>query len=49
MRRDKAGKKSKQHAKFFFGYIDDIVRTLKGDHEEVLRARNLPHQIYSSQ
>ena len=36
-------KKSLQQAKFFLRYIDNIVRTVKGDPEKVLRAANLLH------
>ena len=32
-----------QQAKLFFRYVDDIVRTVKGDPEKVLRAANLLH------
>ena len=32
-----------QHAKLFLRYVDDIVRTVKGDPEKVLRAANLLH------
>ena len=35
--------KSVQQAKLFFRYVDDIVRTVKGDPEKVLRAANLLH------
>ena len=35
--------KSVQQAKLFLRYVDDIVRTLKGDPEKVLRAANLLH------
>ena len=31
-------------AKLFLRYVDDIVRTVKGDPEKVLRAANLLHQ-----
>ena len=30
-----------QQAKLFLRYVDDIVRTVKGDPEKVLRAANL--------
>ena len=32
-----------QQAKLFLRYVDDIVRTVKGDPEKVLRAANLLH------
>ena len=32
-----------QQAKFFFRYVDDIIRTVKGGLEQVLRAANLMH------
>ena len=32
-----------QQAKIFLRYVDDIVRTVKGDPEKVLRAANLLH------
>ena len=32
-----------QHAKLFRSYVDDTVRTVKGDPEKVLRATNLLH------
>ena len=35
--------KSVQQAKFFLRYVDDIVRTVEGDPEKVLRAPNLLH------
>ena len=35
--------KSGQQSKLFFRYVDDIVRTEKGDPEKVLRAANLLH------
>ena len=35
--------KSGQQAKLFLRYVDDIVRTVKGDPEKVLRAANLVH------
>ena len=35
--------KSVQQAKLFRSYVDDIVRTVKGDPEKVLRATNLLH------
>ena len=35
--------KSGQQAKLFLRYVDDIVRTVKGDPEKVLRAANLLH------
>ena len=35
--------KSVQQAKLFLRYVDDIVRTVKGDAEKVLRAANLLH------
>ena len=38
---------SVHQAKIFLRYVDDIVRTVKGDPEKVLRAANI--QIYSSQ
>ena len=41
--------KSEQHAKLFLSYVDDIVRTVKGDTENVLRAANLLHPISSLQ
>ena len=34
---------SVQQANFFLGYFDDILRTVKGDPEKVLRAANLLH------
>ena len=35
--------KSGQQSKLFLRYVDDIVRTVKGDPEKVLRAANLLH------
>ena len=35
--------RSVQQAKLFLRYVDDIVRTVKGDPEKVLRAANLLH------
>ena len=35
--------KSGQQSKLFLRYVDDIVRTVKGDPENVLRAANLLH------
>ena len=35
--------KSVQQAKLFLRYVDNIVRTVKGDPEKVLRAANLLH------
>ena len=35
--------KSVQQAKLFLRYVDDIVRTVEGDPEKVLRAANLLH------
>ena len=35
--------KSVQQAKLLLRYVDDIVRTVKGDPEKVLRAANLLH------
>ena len=35
--------KSVQQAKLFLRYVDDIVRTAKGDPEKLLRAANLLH------
>ena len=32
-----------QQAKLFLRYVDDIVRTVKGDPQKVLRAANLLH------
>ena len=43
MHRDKKKNKSVQQAKLFLRYVDDIVRTVKGDPEKVLRAANLLH------
>ena len=37
--------KSVQQANLFLRYVDDIVRTVKGDPEKVLRAANLLHPI----
>ena len=36
--------KSVLQAKLFLRYVDDIVRTVKGDPEKLLRAANLLHQ-----
>ena len=35
--------KSEQQVKLFLRYVDNIVRTVKGDPEKVLRAANLLH------
>ena len=35
--------KSVQQAKFFLRYVDDTVRSVKGDPTKVLRAANLLH------
>ena len=40
---DEGENKSVQQAKLFLRYVDDIVRTVKGDPEKVLRAANLLH------
>ena len=32
-----------QQAKLFLRYVDDLVRTVKGDHEKVRRAASLLH------
>ena len=45
MHRDKRENKSEQQVKLFLRYNDDIVRTVKGDPEKVLRATNLLHSI----
>ena len=34
-----------QQAKLFLRYVDEIVRTVKGDFEKVLRAAKLVHPI----
>ena len=41
--------KSVQQAKLFLRYVDDIMRTVKGGPEKVLRLQNYYIQIYSSQ